>query len=205
MELSGAVNAVTKRWLIVVIVTVVLAAAAGVLTAMSRPMYSATAEGVVSVGAPQTRPPYALANGSRYILDRMTSYAQLGVTSPVLDPVAKELGVNEPLTERVSCQSVANQALLRVTAEDKDPAAAARIADATLRQLGDVVGRIEHDNVVVSQVTPAAVPSAPSNQKVLRNTAVGAAAGLLVGLCVALGLGWASDRAERRRSVHAGQ
>lgn len=203
MELSEVVQAVRKRWLVVAVITVVFAAATGLVTSLARPVYAATAEGVVSVGAPQTRPPYALANGSRYILDRMTSYAQLGVTSPVLDPVSKELDVRGPLTDKVTCSSVANQAVLRVTAEDASPTVAAKIADATLRQLGQTVEQVEHGNVVVSQVTPAAVPSAPSNHMVLRNTAVGAAAGLVLGLLLATGLGWMSERSERK-SAHAG-
>jgi capsular polysaccharide biosynthesis protein len=132
-----------------------------------------------------------LANGSQYILDRMTSYAQLGKTTPVLTPVVNDLHLQEtPLTlsGRVTSKSLADRAVLEVSAEYSDPAVAARIADATLAQMGQAISHIENGNIKVTAVGPASVPQESSNLGALIYVAVGGVAGLVIGLVVAVGL-----------------
>lgn len=199
MDVASVRKAIRKRWLIVAGATVTLAALAGVVTLLRPPMYTATAEGLVSISHPQTRPPWALTNGSQYITDRMPSYAHVGGTSSVILPVYARLHLRESLNGRVSSQWVADKALLRITVTDRDPALAAHIADDILQQLGGSIEQIENGNILVTEVTPAPVPSTPSNHNVLLNSGVGAATGLLLGLFGAVGLQAMSDRARRRR------
>ena len=187
-----------NRWLIVAGVTVILAVLAGTLTMLRQPVYTATAEGLVSISHPQTRPPWALTDGSQYITDRMTSYAQLGVTTPVVLPVYERLHLHETLVGHVASNWVTDKALLRVSVTYGDPALAAHIADGILQQLGSTIEQIENGDVVVTQVSPASVPSAPSNHNVLMNVLVAAAAGLVLGMFAAVGLQAISDRAGRR-------
>jgi capsular polysaccharide biosynthesis protein len=204
MEVGTALHAIKNRWLAITLITVVMAGVAGLFSLWSPPTYTATAEGLLSVTSPESRPPYALANGSQYILDRMTSYAQLGRTTPVLTPVVNDLHLQEtPLTlsGRVESKSLADRAVLEVTVQYSDPAVAARIADATLAQLGKTVSRIENGNIKVTAVGPAAVPADSSKLDVLINVAVGALAGLVIGLFVAITLevihqrgGWRAPR-----------
>ena len=199
MSVEWVWRAIKNRWPVVAGVSVVMALLAVILTMATPPMYTATAEGLVSVGQTQNRPPYALTNGSQYILDRMTSYAQLGVTSPVVLPVVAKLQLREPLRE-VAAQSVANKALLRVSVTYSDPTSAARIADAIMQQLGETIARIENGNVILTEVTPAPVPSSPSNRNVLVSGGVAAVAGLIIGAFAALVLQFISERAARRRA-----
>jgi capsular polysaccharide biosynthesis protein/predicted nucleic acid-binding protein len=198
MDAAWAWKAVRSRWLIVAGVTVVLAVLAGILTMLRHPMYTATAEGLVSISHPETRPPWSLTNGSQYIADRMTSYAQLGGTTPVILPVYARLNLHETLIGRVASEWVTDKALLRISVTYSDPALAARIADGILQQLGATIQRIESGNILVTEVTPATVPSAPSNHNVIVNVPVAAAAGLILGLFGAVGLQAMSDRASRR-------
>ena len=100
----------------------------------------------------------------------------------------------------VVSQQVTDRALLQVTVTDGDPALAAHIADAVLEQLGEAVERIENGNVVVADVTPATMPSAPSNRNVTVNVAVAGMAGLMLGAFGAVGLQAMSDRAGRRKA-----
>ncbi len=199
MDVASVWKAIRSRWLIVAGVTVVAAVFAGTLTMLGDPMYTATAEGLVSVSQKQSRPPYALSNGSQYLIDRMPSYAQLGHTSPVILPVVEQLDLREPLSD-LSTQSMANKTLLRVSVTYGDPTLAAHIADAVMQQLALTIERIENGNVVLAEVTPASVPSAPSNRNVIVNGGVAAAAGLILGVFGAVGLHRMSERAGRRRA-----
>jgi capsular polysaccharide biosynthesis protein len=206
MDVGTALHAIKSRWLVITLITTVLAGVAGIYSLWSPPTYTATAEGLLSVTSPESRPPYALANGSQYILDRMTSYAQLGRTTPVLAPVVDDLHLQEtPLTlsGRVDSKSLADRAVLEVTVQYSDPTTAAHIADDTLAQLGKAVSRIENGNVKVTAVGPSAVPAEPSKLNVIISVAVGALAGLVIGLFIAVTLeaihqrgGWRALRSQ---------
>src|ERR1700761_7852976 len=99
MEVETALHAVRTRWVMIALLTTAMAALGAIFALLNPQTYTATAEGLFAVTSPESRPPYALANGSQYILDRMTSYAQLGRTTPVLAPVVDELHLQEtPLT-----------------------------------------------------------------------------------------------------------
>jgi capsular polysaccharide biosynthesis protein/predicted nucleic acid-binding protein len=198
MDAASVWKAITTRWLIVAGVAVFMAMLAGAMTMVRQPMYTATAEGLVSISHPETRPPWALTNGSQYIVDRMTSYAQLGGTTPVILPVYGRLHLHETLVGRVASEWATDKALLRISVTYSDPAFAARIADGILQQLGSTIERIENGNIVVTQVTPATVPSAPSNHNLMVNVPVAGAAGLILGVFAAVGLEAMSDRAGRR-------
>lgn len=204
MELSALKAALRRGWLLVVLITCAAAAIAAVVTATQPKMYTATAQGVVSVSNSAGRPPYALSSGAQYILDRMTSYANLGVTTPVLTPVIDDLGLPETpgsLADHVSSHSVVGKALLEVSVTYKDPRTAAAIADSVLAEIGKAVTGLEQGNVTVTAVGAALPPTSPSNGKVVVTTAVAGAGGLVLGSFVAVGL--ALFRARRRRTPAA--
>jgi capsular polysaccharide biosynthesis protein len=204
MEVGTALHAIRHRWFVIALITAAMAAVAGVFALFNPPMYTATAEGLFSVASPETRPPYALANGSQYILDRMTSYAQLGRTTPVLAPVVNDLHLQEtPLTlsGRVTSKSLADKVILEVSVKYNDPVIAAHIADATLTQIGRTVSRIENGNIKVTAVGPATVPRESSRLTLIVYAVVGAVAGLVLGLLVAVGLEVIRQRGEWRASL----
>lgn len=181
----------------IALVTTAMAVAGAMFALLTPPAYTATTEGLFAVTKPDTRPPYALANGSQYILDRMTGYAQLARTTPVLAPVVDNLHLQEtPLTlsGRVTSKSLADKAVLEVNVEYDDPAVAAHIADATLAQLGEAVSRIENGNIKVTAVGPAVVPQASSQFTLIVFALVGAVAGFVVAVLLAVGLEFVRQR-----------
>jgi capsular polysaccharide biosynthesis protein len=191
MEVGMVLHAVRHRWVMIALITMATSAIGAIFALVTPPTYTATAEGLLSITSPESRPPYALANGSQYILDRMTSYAQLGKTTPVLAPVVDDLRLQEtPLTlsGRVTAKSLADSAVLQVKAEYSDPAVAAHIADAALAQIGQSVSRIENGNIKVTAVGPAAVPGDTSQLNVIIFGFVGAVAGFVLSLFVAVAL-----------------
>lgn len=191
MAVSDVTAALRRWWLVVLTSTWAAGAVVGVFTATQPPVYTATAQGIVSVGNPAARPPYALSSGAQYILDRMTSYANLGVTTPVLQRVIDDLGLDETaetLSGRIDSHSVVGKAVLEVAVSYDDPKTAAAIADSVLAGVSGAVAQVERGNVGLVEVGAATPPAGPSNRKVVVNTAVAAAGGLVFGCFVAVGL-----------------
>ena len=142
MDLRDVLRAVRRLWFVVVLSLIAVSVLAAVLAVRTEPRYATTARGVVSVTDPETRPPSVLASSSQYILARLTSYARLAASSRVLDPVAAELGLDRAghdLRREVTAQNEVETAFIDVTVEERDPALAARIAEATVRQLAATV------------------------------------------------------------------
>lgn len=189
MELNKLVTVIARRWYVVVLVAVIAAALAGYSAAKKPTVYQATAQGLVSIGKPEARAPYVLASGSDYILNRLPTYAQLGVTTPVLGSVVNELGLDEtPLTlsGRVSSHSVVDKAIIEVVVDYNDPRLAAKIADSTMRHLAERVSSLENGNVVLTPVGSADIPVAASNQKPYIPAVLGAGFGALIGCVIVL-------------------
>ena len=90
--------------------------------------------------------------------------------------------------------------MLQVSGEYSDPVVAAHIADAALVQIGHSVTRIENGNIRVTAVGPAAVPGDTSAAERHHLGFVGAVAGFVLGLFIAVGLevrrhgGWRPTR-----------
>lgn len=206
MELGDVLAAVRRWWLLIVAFGAVSGVAAGGIAATQTPAYTASAQALVSVADPQDRPPYALASGAQYILDRMTSYAELGVTTPVLTPVVDDLALDETplsLSGRVNSQSIAGKAMLEVSVTYNDPKAAAAITDQVIAQMSRAVDTLENGNIALAPVGTAATPERPANQKVALNAGVATVGGLLLGCVVAVVLQFLDDRRRRRRSAEA--
>lgn len=202
MSLTDLLQAIRRWWLVIILVAVIAGTAAGVFTAGQPPMYSATAQGIVSISDPQNRPPYALASGAQYILDRMTSYAWLGVTTPVLTSVVENLRLKETplsLSGRVTSHSIVGKAVLEVTVTYNDPKVAAAIADGVISGISRSISTLENGNVQMVPIGPAVVPSKPSNQKVVVNSAVASAGGLVLGCLISVGLQLLVALRRRRR------
>ena len=190
MDLRDVLRAVRRLWFVVVLSLIAVSVLAAVLAVRTEPRYATTARGVVSVTDPETRPPSVLASSSQYILARLTSYARLAASSRVLDPVAAEVGLDRggghDLRREVTAQNEVETAFIDVTVEERDPALAARIADATVRHLAATVTDLEGGTVRVTPTGSAPVPTAASNRHPTLDIGVGAVAGLLLGTLLAV-------------------
>ena len=201
MDVSLVTAALRRWWLVILASTWAAGAIVGVFTATQPPAYTATAQGIVSVSNPDTRPPYALSSGAQYILDRMTSYANLGVTTPVLQRVIDDLGLDETaetLSGHIDSHSIVGKAVLEVAVTYDDPKTAAAVADSVLAGVSEAVAQVERGNVQLVELGAATPPTSPSNQKVVINTAVAAAGGLVFGCFLAVGLQMLARSRSRR-------
>ncbi|MGB8405368.1 MAG: hypothetical protein WCE30_15005 [Mycobacterium sp.] len=197
MELQTVLRGLRRRWLSILLIGVIAAVTTGWIVRQKPGVYEATAQGIAVVSNPAQRPPYAFSTGSLYILNRMTSYAQLGVTTPVLEPVVKDLHLPETaatLTSHIYAWSPVGKSVINVTVFYNDPKLAAAIADETLVQLGGAVSAVEGGNVEIRPAGPAIVPTSISKSNGLREAAIAGVAGSVLAGLFAVGLEYLSER-----------
>lgn len=194
MELRDFFRLLTRRWRIVAAV-LLLGMVTGYLAGYGeKPWYRATATLFVSLpsGAADTAQPGA---GRAFVQARTESYAAVATSPAVTGPVVRELGLSltgGQLARRISADAPPNTALVRVSAGDPAPVAAARIANAVARRFATVAEDLERPvgggqaPVRLTLAVPASVPSAPYLPRLLLDVAIGLLAGLVLGLMLAL-------------------
>ena len=192
MELADYLAILKRRWLSILMATLLGLAAGLAFSLLQTPMYTASSQVFVSVrGAGDNV--NELVQGTTFTTRAVRTYTQLVSAPRVLEPVIAELGLNTTpvqLAERVRAQSPLDTVLINVTADDPSPIMAAEIANATARSLANVVTELEtpagavDSPVQISTVRDALVPLSPSSP----NLPLNAALGLLVGLAIGLGL-----------------
>jgi len=133
--------------------------------------------------------------GSQFIIQRMLSYAALGSSPDVLEPVIDKLSVDSSLLtlrEDVDVTSPADSVLLKVSVQDTDPDRAAAVADEVSVQLGLLIEKLETPRgraaswVKVTLIQPAEVPIVASSPRVALNLLLGLVCGAALGLLLAL-------------------
>lgn len=178
------------RWMTVVALTLIGAAAAAAVLAFLPARYEASAEVFVSLDRSDNAG--ELAQGDVFVQTRIRSFVQMVDSPVVLDPVIEQLRLSESadaLAERVDAESTLDTNLLTVTATDDSPVRAAELANATVDSLGDIANAVQPalppGNVPLRLVTirPAAAPANPS-VATLPALAAGAFAGFAVGVVV---------------------
>ena len=116
---------------------------------------------------------------------RASSYLALTNSAAVLERVAAETGQN--VAGSLTATQVEGSNLIKVTATATDPLAAATLANTALQATADVAAEIDpQSGVKVVPLSDARAPSAPISPDTQRNVLLGAVAGLLTGLGLAI-------------------
>lgn len=194
MELQDYIRIVRKRWMTIVLTTLVVLGLSALFTATATKQYASTTRFFVSVsGADDSA---QLQQGSTFVQQRVKSYAQLLKTPRALDPVIAEVGdgVNaDDLAEAITVTAPPDTVMLEVTVTDPSPERAQKIAAALGEAFPTVVDEIERPSdtsrtspVKVSLVQPATTSGTPVSPNPVRNLALGLVLGLLLGLGLAV-------------------
>lgn len=160
------------------------------------PKFEATTELYVSVRG-DSQGTGELVQGSTFARQSVQSYVSVIGTESVLGPVIQELGLDTDsgaLSEQVTASAPVNTSLIKVTVADQDPVMAANIANAIGASITTLVQeRLEaHESDEVSSlvrletVQPAVVAESPISPRVPLNVALGALAGLAIGIGAAV-------------------
>ena len=193
MELADYLRVLRRYWLSATSVVLVGVLAATAVTGFATPTYTANSSVFVTVQTSASAG--ELAQGSTYAENQVKSFAQVVTMPAVLDPVIASLGLDTDaakLAESVTVTVPTNTAIIQIAVVGTDPALTAKITNAVADELVGVIGKLSPADdkgkqpVVANVVAPAAVPTERTSPKVLLNLALGALAGLLIGVSQAV-------------------
>lgn len=193
MELRDYLFILTKRWILVIsILVLVTGLAASAALFLVAPSYQARAQLFVSTNS-DTSNSQQLLQGSTFSEDRVKSYADLATSPDVLGQVIADLALDrsvEQIAGAVSARAPVDTVLIDITVEDRSPDLAAALANAVATQLSATIEKIETplsggpSPIRATIVRKASAPPQP----VSPNLTVYLAVGLMSGLLLSVGL-----------------
>lgn len=193
MELKDYLRVVRKRWVTIVVTTLIVIGLAAVWTVTQTKQYASSTQFFVSVSGSDTA---ALQQGSTFTQERVKSYASLLTTPRALNPVVKELDdgtTTKDLADQLTVTTPPETVILEVSVADTSPAHAQKIATAIGETFPKVVSEVERPEgsqkaspIKVSLVEPASTSKTPTSPVPARNLALGLVLGLLLGLGLAM-------------------
>jgi capsular exopolysaccharide synthesis family protein len=193
MELREVFVALRAAWWLAVVGLVIGAGAATGASLLQTPVYTAQAQLFVSTtGSASTAEAF---QGSQFSQQRVASYAQLLTGEDLASRVAARLNLAmspSELASQVTATAVPDTVLLEVSVTDESGDRAQRIAHTIGSEFPELVAELETpasgqvSPVKVTVTNQPEVPLLPSAPKVLRNTALGALVGLLLGVGLAI-------------------
>lgn len=193
MELKDYWLTVRRRWRIVVATLVIALAAAGALTLQATPLYESSTRLFVSTTSESDTG--AAYTGNLFATQRVASYADLVGSRQLADQVEQSIDsavAAEDLTALVSATVVPETVILEITATHPDPEVSAAIAQAYAEQLQDLVDELETPQgesmplIKATIVDDAEIPDEAVSPQPLRNLALAAVLGLLLGIGLAV-------------------
>lgn len=194
MEPVRVPKALRRSAPIVLVMTILALAAAAVLTALQQPTYSATSKVFVSTGAASSITDLNLS--SAFTQQVVKSYVDVATTPYVLTPVINELRLPvtpAQLASRVSASAPIGTVVIEISATAPAPAQAAAIANGVSDRLGAAVLNLSPATtsaasaaVTITPLQAAVANPRPTSPNVLLNLFIGAIAGIVVGILLAL-------------------
>jgi capsular exopolysaccharide synthesis family protein len=185
----------SRRWPVIVLVTVLGTGTGIVDSVVATPEYRATATLFVSL--PGGDDAFELSQGNAFAQDRVRSYIAVATGPAVTGAVVDSLRLHTTpaqLAARITAVAPVGTVLLRLTVADSSAARAALIGNAVADRLARVIARMERTGdrnsspVRLAVVERASAPSAPVFPDIPAGTALALAVSLLVAMGVAVAL-----------------
>ena len=194
MTLRDYAQLLRRRWLLVVLVTLVCGGAAAALSLSETPEYASSVSLFVSASASPTDAGSVIA-AEQLTQERVASYANLAGSRNLAAEVVRQLGLNESpesLASRISASVPTNTVVLDITVTDPSRTRVPAIANAVGEQLSRTVARLESplsgqpSPIKVSVSQSGTVPTGPATPKTTRNILFGVILGLALGAGLAI-------------------
>lgn len=204
MELADYLRFLRKRWLAILVLTLVGIAASAAATLLTSPQYRASTQ--VFVYVPNSGNVGELAQGGSFAQNQVRSYAEAVSTPRVLEDVVTRLELDETaeeLGENVSAEAPLNTVNIEISVVRESPTEAADIANATTTSFRAVIDDITSGQVSVSVLREASVPREPISPNLRLNLALGVLVGLAMGVGLAALLEVLDTRIRGQRDVEA--
>ncbi|MBF0672773.1 MAG: hypothetical protein IR160_09335 [Salinibacterium sp.] len=183
---------VRRHWWIPAGAAALGAAAALALSMTATPSY--TAQSSLLFGLGYSGSATDANQGAAYTLTQVPTFAELATSETILDPVRRELGLDDSvarLAGRLEVSTPPGTSVLRISATHPSAGEAAAIANAIAAEVREyVTATAPVDDELgplysVSTIDSADAPSRPSSPNTALNIAAGGLAGLLAGIVLA--------------------
>lgn len=200
-ELRRVAGLVRRDWWVAILSLVVLSLLAVIFSLLQTPEYKSTASLYVTAGNDANA--QSAYQGSLASQQRIASYARLVTTDGIIDQGLRDAGINKTVAEAktsISATTSPDTVILYVNAKDPDPTVAANMANSVAESMVSYVSKLERPSAggeplakltVVNPAIPSASPVSPTT---FRNTLLGGALGLVLGIAFIL----ARDRLDTR-------
>ncbi|RBY96255.1 hypothetical protein DQ237_10365 [Blastococcus sp. TF02-8] len=187
MDLQHFVRIVRRRWRLLALVVLASTLGAAAAAAVQRPAYETTSVLVATTGA--------ISDGAvptQAAAQRALDLSRFAVTRPVVieavAEAARASGLPERTPDGISAEADGVSPFLTLTVTDRDPQWAQAVANAYLAALPDALDDIDPGVAAsaeqLTSLTPAALPTTPSNP----DWSLYLSMGLLLGLALGTGL-----------------
>ncbi|WP_280838772.1 polysaccharide biosynthesis tyrosine autokinase [Micromonospora sp. A200] len=192
MDITQYLRALRAHWFLVVLMTALGGAAAGVYSWVQTPMYQADVQLFVSISSTDAGAA-DLNQGGTFAQQRVKSYVDIVDSPTVTNAVLQSLQLPytaDELAEKITAASPPNTVLLNISVTDPSPQMARDIADAVASQVSKFIVDLETPTGATTSPVKAAItksaslPTAPVSPRTNLNLALG----LLVGLASGAGL-----------------
>ena len=193
MTIQEVLRLLRAQWIIVVATTALAVGGAVAVTMLTTPLYQASTRLFVSTTAGGSVD--AVYTGSRFSQERVVSYTELLMGETLAQRTIAKLGLDMSPTElsaKVKATAKTDTVLINVAVRDESPSRARDIADALSDEFVAMVRELEtpQDGTTpdarVVVLEHASIPKEPVAPEPIRNLAIGLAAGVLLGIGLAL-------------------
>lgn len=181
------------RWVSILATLIVAVGGAALVSAVTTPEYKASSQlFVTTTGGASVAEAY---QGNLFSKERVTSYASLAAGKQVAQRTIDSLGIDitaEELIGKVTATPQPESVLLDISVLDPDPEFARDLANTVAAQTSQLVSELETSArggspaASATLVELADTPASPATPQWTRNLMLGAVAGLLLGLVVAV-------------------
>ena len=195
MELSDYLKLVRRRWVSIALITILLGGLAAAYTFTQTKQYASSAKLFVSTTSADANDAGTINAGGQFSVARVQSYAGLVTSRQLAATVIQELDLSvapEDLAKEVTASVALNTVNLTLTVTNPDPHRAQQIAQAYAEALTDLVRQLEtppgknQAPIKATIVDNASYSDMAVAPKSIRNCALGAVLGLLIGFGIAV-------------------
>jgi len=188
MDLREYIDVLRRRWRFVVACVLLGLGAAVAVTALTPRTYTAKAQLFIATNDKDSSNAYA---GSLFTEQRVKSYTKIANSPAVLEGVIAKLHLRttpEQLARKISAEAPLDTTLVDIRVQERSALRAQAIADETAVQFTKYIDSIEKGATNAPPLVKASVlsdprpPSSPTSPRPALNLAIGALAGLVVGV-----------------------
>jgi succinoglycan biosynthesis transport protein ExoP len=210
MEIQDYLRILKARWIIIAVTVVVAILGALGASLLTTPLYESSARMFVSIsGSGSVAETYQGNMGSQQLV---ASYSELATSEALAARVLEVLPLGMSAAElaaKVKTSSTPDTVLFNITATDSSPAVARDIANTMAAELTKQVRELEtpegggNPSAGVRTFQQADASAAPVSPKTMRNLALGAVVGLLLGIALAVLRDRLDNTIKNRREIES--